>query len=203
MIYIVDYGIGNLGSIENIILRTGGEVGISSNPIEIEKATKLILPGVGNFDYGMKKLKESGLNEIIEQKALKEKIPTLGICLGAQMMCKSSEEGIEPGLGWFDANVKKFDFLDNAQLRVPHMGWNFVKIKKESLIAKDLAENSRFYFVHSYHMLPNVKEDLLFETSYGYNFASGLQRENLYALQFHPEKSHSFGKQIFKNFINL
>ena len=203
MIYIVDYGIGNLGSIENIILRTGGEVGISSNPIEIEKATKLILPGVGNFDYGMKKLKESGLNEIIEQKALKEKIPTLGICLGAQMMCKSSEEGIEPGLGWFDANVKKFDFLDNAQLRVPHMGWNFVKIKKESLIAKDLAENSRFYFVHSYHMLPNVKEDLLFETSYGSNFASGLQRENLYALQFHPEKSHSFGKQIFKNFINL
>lgn len=203
MIYIVDYGIGNLGSIENIILRTGGEVRISSNPTEIEKATKLILPGVGNFDYGMKKLKESGLNELIEQKALKEKIPTLGICLGAQMMCKSSEEGIEPGLGWFDANVKKFDFLDNAQLRVPHMGWNFVKIKRDSLIAKDLAENSRFYFVHSYHMLPNVKEDLLFETSYGYNFASGLQRENLYALQFHPEKSHSFGKQIFKNFINL
>jgi len=203
MIYIVDYGIGNLGSIENIILRTGGEVRISSNPTEIEKATKLILPGVGNFDYGMKKLKESGLNELIEQKALNEKIPTLGICLGAQMMCKSSEEGIEPGLGWFDANVKKFDFLDNAQLRVPHMGWNFVKIKKESLVAKDLAENSRFYFVHSYHMLPNVKEDLLFETSYGYNFASGLQRENLYALQFHPEKSHSFGKQIFKNFINL
>jgi glutamine amidotransferase len=178
-------------------------VRISSNPTEIEKATKLILPGVGNFDYGMKKLKESGLNELIEQKALKEKIPTLGICLGAQMMCKSSEEGIEPGLGWFDANVKKFDFLDNAQLRVPHMGWNFVKIKRDSLIAKDLAENSRFYFVHSYHMLPNVKEDLLFETSYGYNFASGLQRENLYALQFHPEKSHSFGKQIFKNFINL
>jgi glutamine amidotransferase len=203
MIYIVDYGIGNLGSIENIVLRTGGEVRISSNPTEIEKATKLILPGVGNFDYGMKKLKESGLNELIEQKALKEKIPTLGICLGAQMMCKSSEEGIEPGLGWFDANVKKFDFLDNAQLRVPHMGWNFVKIKRDSLIAKDLAENSRFYFVHSYHMLPNVKEDLLFETSYGYNFASGLQRENLYALQFHPEKSHSFGKQIFKNFINL
>ena len=203
MIYIVDYGIGNLGSIENIILRTGGEVRISSNPTEIEKATKLILPGVGNFDYGMKKLKESGLNELIEQKALKEQIPTLGICLGAQMMCKSSEEGLEPGLGWFDANVKKFDFLDNAQLRVPHMGWNFVKIKKDSLIAKDLAENSRFYFVHSYHMLPNVKEDLLFETSYGYNFASGLQRDNLYALQFHPEKSHSFGKQIFKNFINL
>jgi glutamine amidotransferase len=203
MIYIVDYGIGNLGSIENIILRTGGEVRISSNPTEIEKATKLILPGVGNFDYGMKKLNESGLNELIEQKALKEKIPTLGICLGAQMMCKSSEEGIEPGLGWFDANVKKFDFLDNAQLRVPHMGWNFVKTKKDSLITKDLAENSRFYFVHSYHMLPNVKEDLLFETSYGYNFASGLQRDNLYALQFHPEKSHSFGKQIFKNFINL
>jgi glutamine amidotransferase len=203
MIYIVDYGIGNLGSIENIILRIGGEVRISSNSAEIAMATKLILPGVGNFDYGMKKLKESGLKELISQKALNDKIPILGICLGAQMMCKSSEEGMETGLGWFDADVKKFDFCDNAQLRVPHMGWNYVRNKKNSLIAKDLVEDSRFYFVHSYHMFPNIKEDLLFETCYGYNFASGLQRNNLYALQFHPEKSHSYGKQLFRNFINL
>lgn len=203
MIYILDYGIGNLGSIENIIKRTGSDARISSSSSEIKNAKKLILPGVGNFDYGMKKLKQSGLCDLIEQKAMIEKIPILGICLGAQMMCKSSDEGIEPGLGWFDAKVKKFDSLNNVTLRVPHMGWNFVKIKKDSFLVRDIGENPRFYFVHSYYMLPNVIEDLLMETTYGNNFASGLQRDNLYALQFHPEKSHSFGKKIFQNFINL
>lgn len=199
MIHVVDYGAGNLGSILNMLKRIGYEAVLTSDAEELKLATKIILPGVGHFDHGMKKLHESGLVNVLHHKVTQEKVPILGICLGAQMMCNGSEEGSAPGLSWFDAEVKKFDM--NLEIRVPHMGWNYVELKKQHPIVMNLPEVSKFYFVHSYHIVSNQKEDVLFETNYGYDFVSALQKENMFACQFHPEKSHKYGMQIFKNFV--
>jgi glutamine amidotransferase len=165
----------------------------------LKLATKIILPGVGHFDHGMRKLHESGLVDVLHHKVTQEKVPILGICLGAQMMCNRSEEGTMPGLSWFDAEVKIFD--KKLQVRVPHMGWNYVERNKNHPIVMNLPESCKFYFVHSYHMVANQIEDVLFETNYGYNFVSALQKENMFAFQFHPEKSHKYGMQIFRNFV--
>lgn len=203
MIHIVDYGAGNLGSIQNMLRRIGAQSQIVSNEKELESATKIILPGVGHFDHGMNQLKNSGLIGMLNQKILEEKTPIMGICLGAQMMCKWSEEGDCEGLGWFDAQVKKFK-VDDFELRVPHMGWNFINQNKESKISFEIDEEYRkFYFVHSYHIVANKPEEVLFTTNYGYEFVSGLESDNKFAFQFHPEKSHKFGIQIFKNFVAL
>jgi len=203
MIHIIDYGAGNLGSILNMMKRIGTEAVLVSNPEDLLNATKIILPGVGNFDHGMKQLKKSGMVELLNEKVINEKIPILGICLGAQMMCKGSEEGNLSGLSWFDAEVEKFKFDQTNILRIPHMGWNYVTQMKNSLLCNEMLEESKFYFVHSYHMVSNEERDILFKTNYGYDFVSGLQNENKYACQFHPEKSHKFGIQMFKNFVAI
>jgi glutamine amidotransferase len=203
IITIVDYGAGNIGSIVNMISRMGGESKVTSLASDLIASKKIILPGVGSFDFGMKKLNESGFIETLEQKVLIDKVPILGICLGAQMMCKNSEEGNLKGLGWFDANVKKFNFKNHNELRIPHMGWNYIENKKDNLITEGLSVKSKFYFVHSYYISSNNQSEILLETNYGLPFVSALQKENIYAVQFHPEKSHKFGMQLFKNFITL
>lgn len=201
MIHIIDYGAGNLGSIVNMINFIGGEAILTNDPTEIENAEKLILPGVGHFDHGMNKLIKSNLIPILNDKVLNKNTPILGICLGAQMMCEKSEEGDVPGLGWFKADVKKFDA--NLGIRIPHMGWNYVEAKKNTTLSKVNDEEQRFYFVHSYYMNAHDQEDVLFETNYGTNFASGLNKNNIYACQFHPEKSHKYGISLMKKFLSL
>lgn len=204
MITIIDYGAGNLGSIANMLRKLGQPGIITSNPKDIEKADKLILPGVGNFDYGISRLQESGLVAILNQKVYEDKAPILGICLGAQLMTKKSEEGKIPGLGWFDAEVKKFVFQkEQTDLRIPHMGWNYVMVKKETPLTKNLPCEPKYYFVHSYYICANNLDDVMLITNYGGNFVSGLSRENIYAMQFHPEKSHKYGLKIFQNFLSL
>lgn len=203
MIVVVDYGAGNIGSILNMFKRLGADIVSSSEPSVIEKATKLILPGVGSFDQGMRKLLESGVVEILNKKVLVDKIPILGICLGVQLMTKGSEEGELDGLGWFEAKTIKFCFKEQqANLKIPHMGWNDTFFKKDSKIFNLGEEEYRYYYVHSYHLSTDIDSDILSTAFYGYEFVSGLERENIIGLQFHPEKSHKFGMKIFKNFID-
>ena len=202
MIYIVDYGLGNLASIKNMFKHIGvRDVKITSDKLELEKAEKIILPGVGAFDNGMKHLQKYDLIDVLNRKALKEKIPILGICLGMQLMTNGSEEGKEAGLGWIDADTIKFEAKNG--LKIPHMGWNYVKAvknRKEFLI-RDI--NYRFYFVHSYYVQSNDPHNVLFESNYGIPFHSALQKDNIIGMQFHPEKSLRFGMDIFKQFAKL
>ncbi len=203
MIYIINYGVGNLSSIANIIKKVGGESEIINDVSLLKKAKKIILPGVGAFDHGMKKLEEHGWIDELNDAVLNRKIPVLGICLGMQLLCKSSEEGVLPGLGWIDAEVKKFSFPEGSDLKIPHMGWNTVKVKKENPLIKETGEEQRFYFVHSYRVVCNNPEDTLATTNYGVEFTSSLSRHNILGAQFHPEKSHRFGMSFLKNFIDI
>lgn len=202
MVVIIDYGIGNLGSIANMLRKIGVENSISSNKSEIEKADKLILPGVGSFDTGMRNLSDLKLIEPLNIKVIGQKTPILGICLGMQLFTKKSQEGIMPGLGWIDAETVKFRFIEGANpLRIPHMGWNHIKPEKENVLLNGLTGESRYYFVHSYHVICNHDEDVLATTSYGYDFVSVVRKENIVGVQFHPEKSHKFGINFLTNFI--
>lgn len=205
MIVIINYGIGNLTSVKNMLKKAGArDVVISGDKIDIERSDKLILPGVGHFDFGMKKLKESGLISIIEKKVILENIPILGICLGAQLITHSSDEGKEKGLGWVEGTTVKFNSnMIGGNLKIPHMGWNYVKSKKDVKLWSNMPDNSRFYFVHSYHMKMNNKEDEWLMATYGYEFCAAFQKDNIYGCQFHPEKSHKFGLQLMKNFVDL
>ena len=201
MITIINYNAGNIKSIQNMLKRIGAKSCISSSVDEIEQAEKLILPGVGHFDYGMKNLHESGLIEVLNKKVLIDKVPLLGICLGAQLLGNRSEEGVLSGLGWIDMEVVKFD--ENKlpkNLKIPHMSWNEIKIKKQSKLLEGLNDESRFYFVHSYHMKCNNENDILANTNYGYEFTSAVEKENIFGVQFHPEKSHKFGMRLLENF---
>lgn len=213
-ISIIDYGAGNIGSIVNMIRKLGGKAELVSTPEQVRQASKLILPGVGHFDFGMKTLNDSGLVEPMGDAVIKRGIPILGICLGAQLMTRDSREGNLPGLGWFDARVKSFReewqklSLDvpeagKSKLRTPHMGWNYVVPSKKNELLNSLPDESRFYFVHSYFIECERPEEVLLQTNYGITFASGLHRDNIYAVQFHPEKSHSFGLKLFQNYLNL
>lgn len=196
MIVIVNYGLGNLGSIKNMLKRVGVEASICDNPSKLEEATKIILPGVGAFDTGMRHLGDNGWLEILNRKVLLEKVPTLGICLGMQLMTKRSEEGQLPGLGWINGEVLKFT---DPALRVPHMGWNVVHPGKQgSILATD--RELRFYFVHSYYVTIKNEEEILGKTIYGTDFVSAFVRDNIYGVQFHPEKSHQFGMELFRKF---
>lgn len=205
MIVIINYGIGNLTSVKNMLKKAGAEdVRITNNPEEIAIAEKLLLPGVGHFDYGMKKLHDSGLIPLLEKKVLQDKVPILGICLGAQLMTLRSDEGITPGLGWINAESVRFDAAVMPENhKIPHMGWNYVKPQKEVALFNDLPEASRFYFVHSYHLKMQNQSDVWLSTHYGYDFCAAFQKDNIYACQFHPEKSHKFGLQLMRNFVNL
>lgn len=200
---IVDYGLGNIGSIQNMIKKVGYDSKVSSNPSEILDASKIILPGVGAFDTGMSNLNSSGLTGVIKQKAESGAV-ILGICLGMQLLADSSEEGCLPGLGLIKGHVKKFHFGDNAnKLKIPHMGWNIVNPKKNIPLFADMPEEMRFYFVHSYHYVCDKDENVAGATMYGYEFASAISSKNIYGMQFHPEKSHKFGMQLFRNFMEL
>jgi glutamine amidotransferase len=204
MVTIINYGMGNLGSVANMIKKVGGECIITSDINEIKQSKKLILPGVGAFDAAVKTLKNQGLWDIIIEKALTEKATIMGICLGMQLLCKGSEEGDLEGFGFIDGYAKKFRFEDK-NLKVPHMGWNTVKLNKKSNLFKGMEEQeNRFYFVHSYRVDCYFKEDILTTTRYGEDeFVSSFEKENLLGCQFHPEKSHKFGMRLFRNFLNI
>lgn len=200
-VVIVDYNMGNLGSIYNMIRKIGYECIISSTPDEILTADKIILPGIGSFDYGIQNLKNLKIYDIIVKKVVSDKTPILGICLGMQLMTDGSEEGQESGFGFIKGFAKRFTFSDPT-FKVPHMGWNVVILKKESKLFKGMEnQENRFYFIHSYVVECFDKNDILTITNYGYNFVSSFEKENILGVQFHPEKSHKFGMQLFKNFL--
>lgn len=203
MIIIVDYGMGNLGSILNMLKKVGAPAAkVSADPKDIEQADKLILPGVGAFDTGMQHLCETGLIGLLNEKVLKARTPTLGVCLGMQLLTKVSEEGELPGLGWINAETIRFRFdQKKTGLKIPHMGWNTVKIQREGTLFKDMYVQPRFYFVHSFHVVSHNPEDVLATTEYGYDFVSVIQHDHIMAAQFHPEKSHKFGMKLYKNFV--
>lgn len=201
MITIIDYGMGNIGSILNMLKRIGVRAIVSSKIEDIEDANRLILPGVGAFDNGISNLGERKLTTILNKKVIGDKIPILGICLGMQLLTKSSEEGNLKGLGFINAKTIKFKFNNN--LKIPNMGWNFIKQEKKSKLFLGLDRNSRFYFVHSYYVVCENKEDIIATTDYGLIFVSAFERKNIFGVQFHPEKSHKFGMQLLKNFSEL
>lgn len=199
MIVILDYGMGNLHSVLKAFRRIGAKAVVSSKIEDIEKANKLVLPGVGNFKKGMENLKSLGIMQIFNKRIIDERIPILGICLGMQLFTKFSEEGNVPGLGWIDAETTKFGY--NNSLRVPHMGWNNVGIKKKSGLFFNVEKNDSFYFVHSFYVKCNNETDILGTTKYGNEFVSSIQKNNIFGTQFHPEKSHDCGLQILRNFV--
>jgi glutamine amidotransferase len=205
MTIIIKYGLGNVGSIYNMCKFIGADIMISNSLSEIEKATSLILPGVGSFDQGMELLEKNGLIELLNHKVLEEKVPILGICLGMQLMTCESEEGNLAGLKWIDAKCKKFDFgLNENQLKIPHMGWNDVDVKKntETSFFPLIDDELRFYFAHSYHIECDA-DIALATTKYGYEFPVAIKKDNITGVQFHPEKSHQWGIALLKNFAEL
>jgi glutamine amidotransferase len=201
MITIIDYGMGNLGSVVNMIKRIGYNSEITSDISKILSADKIILPGVGHFDKAMQNIVSLGLSDVIKKKALEDKTPILGICLGMQIMCKSSEEGEADGLGLINAVVKKFLFIGEKKLKIPHMGWNMIRKQKDGPLFFSMSENCRFYFVHSYYVVCNELNDVMTTTYYGFDFHSSFVQSNIIGVQFHPEKSHKFGMLLLKNFI--
>lgn len=185
----------------NMLKKAGAQAEVTSDPQRIAQAKKLILPGVGRFETAMHNLRQMNLYSVLIQKIKNDRVPTLGVCMGMQLLAAFSEEGHAEGLGLMPAEVLKFNFPDNSNLRVPHMGWNFITIKKNHPMVRGLDNESRFYFVHSYYVKARDPEISLTETEYGVNFVSGFQKDNIVGFQFHPEKSHRFGLQIYKNFV--
>lgn len=200
MVVIVDCDIGNIGSIVKIINKIGYQVIFSGDVQSIQEASHLILPGVGSFDYMMEKLNEKQLIPVLFDKVINKNTPILGICLGMHVLMGKSEEGVSKGLGWLKGEVRKFKLTNN--IKIPHMGWNDVNPKRNCRLFKGL-DKPRFYFVHSYYVLCEKYEDICAETNYGCIFTSAVARENIYGVQFHPEKSHKYGMQLLKNFIEL
>jgi len=204
MITIVDYGLGNIKAFVNVYKRLNIPIRIARESIDLKNATHIILPGVGAFDYAMAKLNASGMREELEKQVIINKIPILGVCVGMQILGKSSEEGNSVGLGWIDGEVKRLDTkLIPYKTKLPHMGWNTVSIFKESKLFYNIINNSRFYFLHSYYFYCYNNEDIVNTTKYGIDFASAILHENIYGVQFHPEKSHSNGIRLLQNFARL
>ena len=202
MITIINYGMGNLGSMKNMFKRIGFNSTIEDDPNAILKASKLILPGVGSFDTAIKFLHEKpNMLKVLERKVLIEKIPILGVCLGMQLFTNNSEEGILPGLGWIEGETKKFPKLTN--LKVPHMGWSYIKKNNKNPLSLGVDVNSKYYFVHSYYVKVKNEQHSVLKTSYGIEFDSAISKENIYGVQFHPEKSHKYGMKILQNFALL
>ena len=202
MITIVNYGMGNLGSMLNMFKRLGEKACIESDPAILKNATKLVLPGVGAFDAAMARINgTSGLREVLGHKVLTERTPVLGVCLGMQLLTRASEEGALPGLGWIAGRTTRFPKMEG--LKVPHMGWNVSLPCSSSLLTKDVGAEPRYYFVHSYYVQVDDPANSLMRTHYGIDFDSAIGRDNIYGVQFHPEKSHRFGMQILKNFAAI
>jgi imidazole glycerol-phosphate synthase subunit HisH len=204
MITIVDYGTGNLRSIANMLSRIGAESKISGVHDDLLRASKIILPGVGHFDFGMQALRKSGLETILNQRALEDQIPVLGICLGAQLLTRRSDEGNEPGLGWIKAETVSFDRQRIGEGRpIPHMGWTETAPKSAGGLFDGFTSDPRFYYVHSFHLRCDNQENELCYATYGYRFVAGIQHKNIVGVQFHPEKSHRFGMQLLRNFVAI
>ena len=204
MVTILDYGVGNIGSIANMLKKVGAESVITSDAQQVSIAEKIILCGIGSFDDGMNKLESMGLIEVLKKKVLEDRIPVMGVCLGMQLFTLGSEEGKKQGLGFVNAYSRRFDFTGLAEgqpLRIPHMGWNSVQPVKESRLAENLPPSSRFYFVHSFRVELENPTDELFRTNYGYPFTSAFEKDNIIGVQFHPEKSHKYGMQLYENFV--
>lgn len=203
MLVIIDYGVGNLASVFNMFKKIGAKnVVVSGDKSIIEKAEKILLPGVGAFDAGMGNLERSGLIPTLNEKALVQKVPVLGICLGMQMLTRKSEEGVKPGLGWIDAETIKFRPDPALKLKVPHMGWEYVTVQRENpLLEKD--SRHRFYFVHSYHVQCHDQNQSVATATFDKPFTCMVNKENIYGAQFHPEKSLKFGMKLLENFVKL
>ena len=202
-VVIVDYRTGNVNSIKRTLDRIGSRSIVSSHLEDVTKADKIILPGVGHFAKAMANLKELGLVDALNEAVLIKRKPVLGICLGMELMAITSEEGDTPGLQWLDAEAVRFRISVGARHKVPHMGWNRIQIKKASALMKGVEDLSEFYFAHSYHLKINDRSDLLNETEYGISFPSAVERNNIFGVQYHPEKSHHTGVRVLKNFIDM
>ena len=202
MIVIIDYDSGNIASVANMLRRAGHVATVSSQPQDIAAASALILPGVGSFDHGMRQLRARGLPSLIKERVSAGTI-LLGVCLGMQLLALDSEEGELEGLGLVRAHVKRFTFPQGQELPVPHVGWNGVSVRKNNPLLPYTDEERRFYFVHSYQVECESADDVLCETEYGNRFTSGLSNGNVYGMQFHPEKSHRFGLDLFRRFVEL
>lgn len=203
MIVIVDYDMGNVGSIVNMLKRVGAEATISSDVGDIARASKLILPGVGAFDTGMANIERKGLRDSLEFAARDRRIPVLGICLGMQLLTEGSEEGQRPGLGWIDGETVKFRFEGEKRLKIPHMGWNEVQITGPSAMFSGLEDDAAFYFVHSYYVRCRNEGQVTATSHYGHDFVSAVGSQNIWGTQFHPEKSHRYGMRLLSNFAGL
>lgn len=202
-VVVVDYGLGNLGSIRNMLGRIGVEAQVSAAPEAIAAAERLILPGVGAFDHGMRRLGELGLIDPLERRVRVEGVPLLGICLGMQLLTRRSAEGQTAGLGWIEADTVAFRF-PGGEPKVPHMGWNFVQPRGAGAgLLRGLEDEARFYFVHSYYVAPDDPANTLGVTQHGLPFASMVGEGQVYGVQFHPEKSHRFGRTLLENFLAL
>lgn len=201
---IVDYNVGNIGSIVNMFKKIGVRATLSSDENVIANADKIFFPGVGSFGHGMACLEKSGLIDVLEQRILKDNVPVLGVCLGMQLMFEHSEEGDCDGLGWIKGQVKHFDInkMDN-HLKVPHMGWNQIHLTQKSDLTHKLPNDPRFYFAHSYHAVCDDDCNVLATVNHGYDLPCVVQNNNIYGAQFHPEKSHKFGMALLKNFTEM
>ncbi|AVG42329.1 imidazole glycerol phosphate synthase subunit HisH [Achromobacter insolitus] len=204
MISIIDYGLGNVLAFANMYRRMAIPVAIVRSEAEVAQASKLILPGVGAFDYAMESFRDSGMYEAAMRRVVEDRVPVLGICVGMQMMASRSEEGTAAGLGWVKGVVRKFDTTQFAQrTHLPHMGWNDVHPTKSSHLFEGLEKEARFYFLHSYYFECENPGDTLATAEYGSEFACAVNHENVYGVQFHPEKSHEFGARLLRNFAEI
>ena len=202
MVIIIDYGLGNLGSMLNMMEKSYIEAIVSADHKVIAKADKLILPGVGSFDTGMQSLAERMMIPLLNELVLEKKVPILGICLGMQLMSKKSEEGKMSGLGWLNAETIRFKLPDD-RMKIPHMGWNQITVTQDHPLLSGLQDISRFYFVHSYHVASLNPANILATSHYGIDFNAVMVKENIMGVQFHPEKSHKFGMRLLNNFAEL
>ncbi len=204
MIGIIDYGVGNIKAFENVYKKLDIPIKIVKTEDDFIDVTKIILPGVGAFDHAMEKLNQSGMRSKLDELVTIKKLPIIGICVGMQMMAKSSDEGSLPGLSWIDANVKKFDVSKiNSATRLPHMGWNDVEVIKSNRLFEGLENNAKFYFLHSYYFDCFDPEDGIAQAEYGVPFICAANHHNIYGVQFHPEKSHDYGVKLLENFSKL
>ena len=200
---VVNYGMGNINSVVKKLKIVGANYKIINSSNCFEDVDKLILPGVGHFEKAMQNLKKRNLLGPLNNSVLEKKTPVLGICLGMQLMAISSEEGKSNGLGWFDAKVRKFNIQDKLNFKVPQMGWNTISINKKSDLMSNIPDQSEFYFIHSFYLKCNNEEDVLNKTVYENEFVSAIEKDNIFGVQYHPEKSHEIGEKMFKNFIQI
>jgi len=204
MISIIDYGVGNVKAFTNVYKRLGIECKLVKEPDDLNNSSKIILPGVGHFDYAMRRYKESGLGSHVEHFVNEKKVPILGICVGMQMMAKSSSEGSLDGLGWIDAHVIKFNPEEiKVKPHIPHMGWNSLNINSKSGLLNGMEDSPEFYFLHSYYFKCNNEDEVMASCNYGIQFAAIVQHENIYGVQCHPEKSHKNGQKLLENFAKI